>query len=77
MAAGSARQLWLASVNSFAQSTDGGVTWTQVAGVSPQGAIGSLDVHSASQAWLLAPGAGLWHTAGGGSWSLLGAGYRS
>jgi hypothetical protein len=74
LAAGSAGQLWLASVNSFAQSTDGGVTWTQVAGVRPQGAIGSLDVHSASQAWLLAPGAGLWHTAGGGSWSRLGAG---
>ncbi len=72
LAAGSATRLWLALVNGAATSADGGRSWTAIAGISPQGALGSFDVQSATSAWLLTPGTGLWHTADGRRWQPLG-----
>jgi hypothetical protein len=73
IAAGSPSQLWLAWVNGLDESTDGGATWTTVSGVNLEGAYGSFDVWSASRAWLLAPGEGLWATTDGTTWRALGS----
>jgi photosystem II stability/assembly factor-like uncharacterized protein len=74
IAAGSASRLWLVTQNGLAESGDGGVTWTRVPGVNPEGG-GSFDVLSPARAWLLAPGTGLWATANGLSWHALGSTY--
>jgi photosystem II stability/assembly factor-like uncharacterized protein len=71
IAAGSPAVLWLAAINGIEQSTDAGARWTPVRGIGPQGALATFDVRSASRAWLLAPGAGLWGTTDGISWRPL------
>ena len=71
IAAGSAEVLWLATPNTLTESTDGGVTWRQSL-VNPQGTFGQFDVLSSTQAWLLAPNAGLWRTTDGTTWHLVG-----
>ena len=69
--AGSAEVLWLATPNSVTVSTDGGARWRQAIS-SPQGTFGQFDVQFSTQAWLLAPDAGLWHTADGTTWHSVG-----
>ena len=71
--AGSASRLWLATANGMAQSTDGGVTWSPIRAVNPQGSQSSFDVFSPHRAWVLAPGAGLWGTGNGTRWHRIGA----
>jgi photosystem II stability/assembly factor-like uncharacterized protein len=68
IAAGPAGRLWLATANGLAASTGAGARWAAVPGVDPQGARPAFDVLSARQAWLLAPGVGLWSTSDGSSW---------
>jgi hypothetical protein len=41
---------------------------------NPQGTFGQFDVQSSTHAWLLAPNAGLWHTANETTWHSLGGG---
>jgi hypothetical protein len=72
IAAGSAEEIWLATPNTVTDSTDGGVTWKQAL-ANPQGTFGQFDVLSSTQAWLLAPDAGLWQTADGTTWHSAGA----
>jgi hypothetical protein len=71
IAAGSPEVLWLATPNTVTESTDGGVTWSQSL-FNPQGTFGQFDVLSSTHAWLLAPGAGRWHTADGTTWRPVG-----
>jgi photosystem II stability/assembly factor-like uncharacterized protein len=71
LAAGSRTRLWLAGWNSMTESEDGGTTWTDVAGVNPEGAPATFDVLSPTHAWLLAPGLGLWRTTDGRHWQEL------
>ena len=71
IAAGSAEVLWLATPNTLAESTDGGVTWKQTL-VNLQGTFGQFDVLSSTHAWMLAPDAGLWQTADGTTWHSVG-----
>jgi photosystem II stability/assembly factor-like uncharacterized protein len=73
IAAGSPGQLWLATANQLAQSTDAGATWALVPGVNPQGTPSMFDVFSPRQAWLLAAGTGLWGTSNGTTWHPIGA----
>jgi photosystem II stability/assembly factor-like uncharacterized protein len=74
LAAASPSQLWLAGFNGMTESSDGGVTWTGVPGINPEGSsTGSFDVLSPNAAWLLAPGTGLWTTSNGTTWHALGA----
>jgi hypothetical protein len=40
--------------------------------LDPQGALGQFDVLSGTDAWLLAPGAGLWQTTDGITWRSIG-----
>jgi photosystem II stability/assembly factor-like uncharacterized protein len=63
--------LWLATPNTVTGSTDGAVTWSQSL-VNPQGTFGQFDAQSSTQAWLLAPDAGLWHTTDGTTWRPVG-----
>jgi photosystem II stability/assembly factor-like uncharacterized protein len=67
IAAPSREVLWLATPNSLTESTDGGVTWRHSLFI-PQGTFGVFDVQSSTDAWLLAPDAGLWHTTDGTTW---------
>jgi hypothetical protein len=71
IAAGSAEEVWLATQNTVTESTDGGVTWKQDLS-NPQSTSGQFDVLSSTQAWLLAPDAGLWNTADGTTWHSVG-----
>lgn len=71
LAAGSPTCLWAVLENGLAESTNAGGTWSYVGHLNPDGG-GSLDVASASQAWLLAPGRGLWRTTNGATWAPLG-----
>jgi photosystem II stability/assembly factor-like uncharacterized protein len=70
-AAASPTRLWLATQNSLYESDDGGIRWTWVPGPNPQGSPASFDVLSPNQAWLLAPGQGLWRTTDGRHWRAL------
>jgi hypothetical protein len=70
LAAGSATRLWLAYQNSMGESADGGMTWTDVPGINPQGVGASFDVVSSTRAWLAVPGEGLWRTSDGSHWAL-------
>ena len=72
LAATSSDQLWLSLQNGLAGSRDGGTLWADVMGVNSEGFTTRLDVLSSSHVWLLAPGAGLWHTTDGAHWSALG-----
>ncbi len=73
LAAGSATRLWLALTNDLAESNDGGHHWMGVSGVVNTGGYQTvLDALSASHAWLLAPGAGLWRTTNGRQWTPTG-----
>jgi hypothetical protein len=67
--AASPTRLWLAGPNALVQSGNGGVAWTTAA-FNPAGTFGSFDVLSATTAWLLAPGTGLWTTTDGTTWSI-------
>ena len=74
LAAPSPTELWLAGFNSLTESSDGGVSWSVVPGVNPQGtSTGSFDVLSPQMAWLLAPETGLWTTSDGTTWHPVGA----
>jgi photosystem II stability/assembly factor-like uncharacterized protein len=73
IAAGSPAVLWLATISGVEQSTDAGVRWRPVRGIDPQGALATFDLRSATLAWLLAPGAGLWRTTDGTRWQPLAA----
>ncbi len=73
MTAGSPRRMWLAALNSLYESGDAGGHWTRVRGPNPQGEPASFDVLSATHAWLLAAGQGLWLTTDGRHWRALGA----
>lgn len=72
LAAGSHTRLWLSLTNDLAKSNDGGYHWTSVPGVNTGGSETVFDVLSASQAWLLADGAGLWRTTDGLHWGAVG-----
>ena len=71
IAAGSPEVLWLATANTVTESTDGGMTWSQSL-FNPQGTFGQFSVQSSTNAWLLAPDAGLWHTTDGTTWRPVG-----
>jgi len=71
MAAGSAEVLWIATQNFISDSADGGVTWSQAL-FSEQGTFGQFDALSSTDAWLLGPDAGLWHTTDGTTWRPVG-----
>ncbi len=71
IAAGSPEVLWIATPNTVWDSTDGGATWRRAV-FDEQGTFGQFDVQSGALAWLLAPDAGLWHTAGGTTWRPVG-----
>jgi len=71
MAAAAPDRLWLAAENNLYQSADGGATWIRVPGPDLQGSPAAFDVLSATHAWLLAPGHGLWRTTDGRHWSAL------
>jgi hypothetical protein len=73
LAAGSQTRLWLSLTNDLAESNDGGHHWTSVPHVAnTSGWVTMLDALSASHAWLLAPGAGLWRTTDGLHWGAVG-----
>jgi hypothetical protein len=69
LAAGSKTRLWLSLTNGFAESNDGGQRWTNVPqAFDPGGWETVIDDFSASHAWVLAPGAGMWRTNDGLDW---------
>ena len=72
IAAGSPEVLWIATLNTIWDSTDGGVTW-HLALFNEHGTFGQFDMLSGTDAWLLGPNAGLWHTTDGTSWQPVGA----
>ena len=72
IAAGSSRRVWLALDNGLAESADGGKTWTLAAGAAQGSGWTSFDVWSATRAWLLDPGNGLWQTTDGTTWRPIG-----
>jgi photosystem II stability/assembly factor-like uncharacterized protein len=72
LTAGSPTRLWLAGYNGLTESADGGATWMGVTGINQQGSPSSFDVLSATRAWLLASGQGLWRTTDGDHWQQLG-----
>jgi photosystem II stability/assembly factor-like uncharacterized protein len=72
LAAGSDARLWLSLTNGLAESNDGGRRWTDVPQAFDTGGWTTvIDVFSASHAWLLAPGAGLWRTTDGLHWRAI------
>lgn len=71
LAAGSRTRLWLALQNGLAQSSNGGVSWSYVPHLNPQGEPTAFDVLNRTTAWLIAPGGGLWHTTNGHRWQPL------
>jgi hypothetical protein len=72
VAAGSSRRVWLALDNGLAESADGGKSWTLTAGAAQGSGWTSFDVWSATRAWLLDPGNGLWQTTDGTTWHTVG-----
>jgi hypothetical protein len=72
LAAGSRTRLWLSLTNGLAESSDGGRRWTNGGIINPGGWPTILDPVDASQAWMLAPGAGLWRTIDGLHWHAVG-----
>lgn len=72
IAAGSSRRVWLALDNGLAESADGGKSWTLAAGAAQGSGWTSFDVWSATRAWLLDPGNGLWQTTDGTTWRPIG-----
>lgn len=71
-AAGSAARLWLAGYNELDESANAGVTWRSVREVNQEGLPSSFDVLSATTAWLLVSGQGMWRTTNGADWEALG-----
>ena len=71
IAADSPEVLWIATLNTVWDSTNGGATWRQAL-FDEQGTFGQFSVESGTLAWLLAPDAGLWHTADGITWRPVG-----
>lgn len=71
IAAGSSELLWIATPNTVWDSTDGGVTWHQAL-FNEHGTFGQFDMLSGSDAWMLGPNAGLWHTTDGTTWQPVG-----
>jgi hypothetical protein len=71
IAAGSSELLWIATLNTVWDSTDGGVTWHQAL-FNEHGTFGQFDMLSGSDAWMLGPNAGLWHTTDGTTWQPVG-----
>jgi hypothetical protein len=70
--AATSSRVWLALDDGLAESADGGKTWT-LAGNAAQGSgWTSFDVWSATRAWLLDPGNGLWQTTDGTTWRPIG-----
>jgi hypothetical protein len=71
----SSRRLWLGtSLGEVFASNDGGVHWRPVPGLNTEGAYPEyFDVLSASRAWLIAPGTGVWRTTDGVHWRKLNA----
>lgn len=58
--------LWITGNNYAAYSPNAGRTWTSAPdAVNPDSAPGLFDILSPADAWLLAPGTGLWHTTDG------------
>jgi photosystem II stability/assembly factor-like uncharacterized protein len=72
LAAGSRSRLWLALINSLAESDDGGRRWATLPGVNLGGGRSTLAALNSTHAWLLAPGAGLWRTTNGLRWTAIG-----
>jgi hypothetical protein len=72
IAAGSSRRVWLALDNGLAESADGGKAWALAAVAARGSAWTSFDVWSATRAWLLDPGSGLWQTTDGTTWRSIG-----
>jgi hypothetical protein len=72
LAGGSRTRLWLSLTNGLAESNDGGQYWTYRWVVNPYGWSTTLNVLDANHAWLLAAGAGLWHTTDGVHWHAIG-----
>jgi hypothetical protein len=69
--------LWITSNNYVAFTRNAGRSWTVVAAVNPQAAPGLFDILTPSDAWLLAPGAALWHTTDGIHWTQAGPVFNS
>jgi photosystem II stability/assembly factor-like uncharacterized protein len=73
IAAFSATLLWITGINFIAYSSDAGRTWSVLNAINPAQAYPvTLDVLSATGAWLLSPGAGMWRTTDGLHWVQLG-----
>jgi hypothetical protein len=69
LAAGSPKRLWLSLTNGLAESNDGGRRWTNVPrAFDPAGWGTVIDAATANDAWILAPGAGMWRTTDGLDW---------
>jgi hypothetical protein len=73
LAAGSQTRLWLSLTNGLAESNNGGRHWTSGGVMNPGGWTTVLDPVSASHAWMLAAGAGLWRTTDGLHWHEVGS----
>jgi len=65
-------KLWMGLQNGFATSGDGGRHWSYARNVNPQGEPLIFDVVSPTQVYALAPGAGLWRTTDGTTWTAIG-----
>lgn len=70
--AATSSRVWLALDNGPAESADGGKTWALAAGAAQGSGWTSFDVWSATRAWLLDPGSGLWQTTDGTTWRRIG-----
>jgi photosystem II stability/assembly factor-like uncharacterized protein len=72
LVAGSQARLWLSFTNGLTQSSDGGRRWAEVPQAFDPGGWGTtIDALSASHAWTLAPGAGMWRTTDGLHWRAI------
>jgi photosystem II stability/assembly factor-like uncharacterized protein len=77
IAAFSPTLLWIATNNSLTYTRNAGRSWTGVTSVNPQGAFGTFDILSPSDAWLLTPGTALFHTTNGIHWTQVGPSFDS
>jgi hypothetical protein len=72
LAAGSQTRIWLSITNGLTESNDGGRRWADVPQAFDVGGWETvIDELSASHAWLLAPGAGMWRTTDGLTWHVV------
>jgi photosystem II stability/assembly factor-like uncharacterized protein len=66
--ASSPSRVWLGLIAGWAETADAGAKWTTV----PRLPGGTIDVLSATRAWILVPDQGIWRTTDGSHWRLDG-----